>query len=270
MTKFAVIQITSTENYQNNLEKAVKFIEKAAENDAKVVSLPETFTFIGRIDKNNFKYKQELSGELVRFLGNLAKKHDIYLLSGSVHESIPGTEKLYNTSIVFSPEGEPISVYRKIHLFDVNLPGPEKYKESDNFEPGDISQKNILDTKYGKFGLTICYDLRFPELYRKLMLEGAEIIFVPSAFTMQTGKEHWEVLLRARAIENLVYIVAPDQFGFHSEKRESYGNSMIIDPWGKVISRASDREEVIYADIDLEYLKKLRQKLPCLSHIRIK
>jgi predicted amidohydrolase len=268
MTIFAAVQLTTTDDYQNNINKAVNFVEKAAKYGAKVVSLPETFAFIGK-KENKFKYSQDLNGEISQIFSGLAKNNGIFILAGSIHESIQGSDKLYNTSMLFSPEGKMLDFYRKIHLFDANLPGPEKYQESDDFAAGNQEQIKVTDTSSGKLGLTICYDLRFPELYRKLAQKGAEIIFVPSAFTMQTGKDHWEVLLRARAIENQVYIIAPGQYGFHSERRESYGNSMIIDPWGKVISRASDREEIIYADIDLEYLKKIRQKLPCLNHIRI-
>jgi predicted amidohydrolase len=268
MTKFAAIQITSTADFQANLEKAENLIGKAAGQGAKVISLPETAFFVGKVDRE-FKYKQALDGELLTRLGSLAKEFGIYLVPGSFHETVTGSTKFFNTSPLFSPEGKLLYYYRKIHLFDANLPGPEKYRESDNFSPGDKEQLKVIVTPYGKFGLTICYDLRFPELYRSLVLAGAEIIFVPSAFTMHTGKDHWEVLLRARAIENQVYIVAPGQFGFHNEKRESYGNSMIIDPWGKVIARASDREEIIYADIDLDYLGKIRQKLPSLTHMRL-
>ncbi len=268
MTLFAAIQLTSTNNFEENLLKAISFIEDAAKNGAKVISLPETFTFVGSI-KKDFNFKIEINGHLVNKFSELAKEKNIYLLAGSIHESVSENEKMYNTAILFSPEGNIASVYRKIHLFDANLPGPERYYESDNFISGSTEQLLVTETPYGKFGVTICYDLRFPELYRKLVLKGAEIIFVPSAFTMHTGKEHWEVLLRARAIENQVYIVAPGQFGQHNEKRESYGNSMIIDPWGKVIARASDKEGIIYGDIDLEYIKVIRQKLPCLSHIKM-
>lgn len=269
MTKFAVVQITSTNDYNKNLEKVFRFIRSASENGAKVVSLPEVFTFIGNLKEEGYKYAQDLNSILINDLAKLAKELKIYLLAGSFTEKIENSEKFYNTSVFLSPSGEIKNIYRKIHLFDANLPGPERYKESDNFEAGELEQLEVIETEFGKMAFTICYDLRFPEIYRVLATKKAEIIFVPAAFTMHTGKDHWEILLRARAIENQVYIVAPNQFGFHNEKRESYGNSMIIDPWGKVISRASDREEVIYADLDLEYLYKIRTKLSCLEHRKL-
>lgn len=264
MTIFSAIQITSTTDYEKNISKSFDLIKKAKNYGAKIVSLPEVFTYLGNIDKDNFKYSFDLKSDFILEFSKLAKSLDIYILAGSFHEYIENKNKSYNTSILFSDNGTILNIYRKIHLFDTDILGKESYKESDNFESGEISQTNIVKTPYGNFGFSICYDLRFPEFYRKLTFNGAQIIFVPSAFTMHTGKDHWEVLLRARAIENQVYIVAPNQFGFHSEKKESYGNSMIIDPWGKVIARASDREEVIFADIDLSYIEQIRKKIPCL------
>lgn len=267
MTIFAAVQIKTTNNYEENLGKALKFIEQAADNGAKVVALPETFAFIGEPKDNIYKYKQELTGELLVLLGKLAQEKKIYLLAGSIHEIIKGNEKTYNTSILFAPTGKMIETYRKIHLFDASFLG--EGKESKKFESGDPEQLPLVETEFGKFGLTVCHDLRFPEMYRKLTIQGADIIFVPSAFVMQTGKDHWEVLLRARAIENQVYIVAPGQFGKHNENKESYGNSMIIDPWGKVIARASDMEGVIYGDIDLTYLKYVRSQLETIKQVKI-
>ncbi len=268
MTIFSAIQMNSTENYGLNLSKALSFIQEASESGAKVISLPEMFNYIGRLENNVYK-NQEKNNELVNLLGETAKKHKIYLLAGSIHELVDNLEKTYNTSFLFSPDGQILKKYRKIHLFDALLNSSAKYKESDSYIAGDASQLPVIETEYGKFGMTICYDLRFPELFRKISVDGAQIIFVPSAFSSTTGREHWEVLLRARAIENQVYIVASDQFGFHDTHKESFGNSMIIDPWGKVISRASEREEVIYANIDLNYLKEIRTKLPVFSHRKV-
>ncbi len=267
MTIFAAIQIKTTDNYKENIEKAINFIEKAVTNGAKVVALPETFTFIGEDKDNIYKYKQELTSELATMLAKLAKERDIYLLAGSIHEIIDGDTKTYNTSVLFSPKGEIVHTYRKIHLFDATFLGESK--ESNKFRSGDPEQLPLIETEYGNFGLTICHDLRFPEMYRKLAINKADIIFVPSAFVMHTGRDHWEVLLRSRAIENQVYIVAPAQFGKHNEKKESYGNTMIIDPWGKVIARASDFEHVIYADIDLTYLKYVRYQLDTIKQVKI-
>lgn len=267
MTIFAAIQITTTDDYKANLDKALNFIIEAADNGAKVVALPETFAFIGEDKDNIFKYKQDLTGEMVVLLGKLAQEKGIYLIAGSIHELIPSNSKSYNTCLVFSPDGKILDSYRKIHLFNAHFLG--EAKESYKFESGDPDQVPLVKTEYGKFGLTICHDLRFPEMYRKLTLKGADIIFVPSAFVMKTGKDHWEVLLRARAIENQVYIVAPGQFGKHNEKKESYGNTMIVDPWGKVIARASEREQVIYADIDLKYMEFVRAQLETVQQMKI-
>ncbi len=172
--------------------------------------------------------------------------------------------KAFNTSVFINPEGEIEAVYRKIHLFDIELSGDLAYRESDRFLQGQkvVNHRNRL----GDFGLTVCYDLRFPELYRSLALRGAKIIFVPSAFTLFTGKDHWEPLLRARAIENQVYIVAPNQIGEHPAEKKCYGNSMIVDPWGKVIARASDRVEAVVTDIDIDYVDEVRGKLPSLNN----
>ncbi|MFN8674231.1 MAG: carbon-nitrogen hydrolase family protein [Candidatus Sericytochromatia bacterium] len=266
MSIFSAIQITSTDDLENNLYKTFKYIDDAIKMNAKVISLPEVFPYIGNLE-DKF-YQQSLNSELVSKLKTICKENKVFIVSGSFHEKISTSNKSYNTSLLISDQGEIVNEYRKIHLFDAVFE-TESYKESDNFEAGSLEQIKVTKTPYGNIGLSICYDLRFPEFYRILSKNGADIIFVPAAFTMRTGKEHWEVLLRARAIENQVYIVAPNQFGFHDKKRESYGNSMIIDPWGKVIARASDTEGVIFANIDLDYLNKVRKNLPCLEHRKI-
>jgi predicted amidohydrolase len=267
MTIFAAIQLKSTNDYLHNVNKSIDFINEASKNGAKVVALPEVFTFIGDNKETDFSYIQSLEGDLVKLLSETSKKNCIYLIAGSIHELISNNDKSFNTTIVFSPDGEILDTYRKIHLFNASFLGQDK--ESNKFEFGDNEQAVIINTDLGNFGLTICHDLRFPEMFRKLSIKGADIIFVPSAFVMKTGKDHWEVLLRARAIENQVYIVAPAQFGKHNERKESYGNTMIVDPWGKVIARASDREQVIYADIDLSYLSFVRSQLETVKQIQI-
>lgn len=268
MTVFSAIQITSTNDFEKNIEKSIFYINKAIEVGSKFISLPEVFTYIGNLGDREKNYAQNLNSELVNNLKEICKKNKIFLVTGSFHENIENESKKYNTSLLIDDNGTILSEYRKIHLFDASF-SKESYKESDEFKSGSIEQIKVINTAYGKIGLSICYDLRFPELYRELSNLGAEIVFVPSAFTMRTGKEHWEILLRARAIENQVYIVAPNQFGFHNEQKESYGNSMIVDPWGKVIARASDKEGIITADIDLDYLKKVRDSIPCLSHKKL-
>jgi len=268
MTLFAIIQLNSSDNYQENLGKAIKYIGIAANQGAKVVALPETFTFIGEKDQI---FPNTIDGDLCLSLGSLAKHYGIFLLAGSFQEKTTTENKFYNTSILFSPTGDLINIYRKIHLFSLKIEQGISLDESDSFLFGSLTAENlqVIKTPYGQMATTICYDLRFPELFRDLTKKGAEIIFVPSAFTMQTGKEHWEVLLRARAIENQVFIVAPNQCGEHFNDRASYGNSMIIDPWGKVLVRADDKEGIIYADLDLDYLKKVRRTIPCLENIRL-
>lgn len=268
MTIFSAIQITSTNDLKKNLEKSLFYLEKSIEVGAKVISLPEVFNYIGDLNSKEIKYAQNLNSELISTLKKICKKNKIFLITGSFHEEIENKSKKYNTSLLIDDNGNILNEYRKIHLFDASF-SKENYKESDDFLGGDIEQIKVTDTPYGKIGLSICYDLRFPELYRELSNLGAEIVFVPAAFTMRTGKEHWEILLRARAIENQVYIVAPNQFGFHNEQKESYGNSMIIDPWGKVIARASDKEGIIWAEIDLNYLKEVRTSIPCLLHKKL-
>ncbi|MFN4152363.1 MAG: nitrilase-related carbon-nitrogen hydrolase, partial [Candidatus Sericytochromatia bacterium] len=180
MTIFSAIQITSTNNYEKNIEKSFELINKAKNLGSKVVSLPEVFTYIGSLNKSDFKFAQNIQSQLIKDFSHLAKKLDIYILAGSFHESIDNSDKLYNTSIFFSDNGEILNKYQKIHLFDADIPGPERYKESDNFESGLTNQTNVINTPYGNFGFSICYDLRFPEFYRKLTFNGAQVIFVPA------------------------------------------------------------------------------------------
>jgi predicted amidohydrolase len=200
-------------------------------------------------------------------MARLARELRIYLVSGSILERIPGHRKAYNTSSLYDPNGNVIARYRKIHLFDVNIARGVSTRESETRLPGD--QPVAVETEFCPMGLTICYDLRFPELYRALVAQGAQVIFVPSAFTAVTGEAHWEPLLRARAIENQVYIVAPDQLGKNPKSFDTYGNSMIVDPWGRVIARAPDMAAVILAEIDLAYVAKVRAELPALSHRKL-
>ena len=197
---------------------------------------------------------------------DLATQLGVHLLAGSFLEK-SNEARAYNTSLLISSQGDLLAQYRKIHLFDVDIPGQVSVRESDSMKPGE--EVVVASTPLGTVGLSVCYDLRFPELYRGLSRKGAEIISVPSAFTFPTGAAHWEALLRARAIENQVYIIAPNQIGKNVYGFADYGNSMIIDPWGKIIARAPDRECFITAEIDLDYLEKVRKELPCLAHQRL-
>lgn len=264
--RVAAIQLTSTDDWSANLETAEAFIEAAADQGAELVALPENFAYL-RADSQTTPCAQTLDGEFLQRMAALAQRRRLYLLCGSIPERISDDERIYNTSVLLGPSGERLAVYRKIHLFDVNLQGHAVSQESRFVRPGqDVV---VAETEWAKLGLTICYDLRFPELYRRLTLAGAQMIFVPAAFTEYTGKDHWEVLLRARAIENQVYIVAPAQYGQHHPGRRTYGKSMVVDPWGAVIAKASDKPGPIIAEIDFDFLTKIRQELPCLDHRRL-
>jgi deaminated glutathione amidase len=261
----AAVQMTSTDNVADNLARAERLISQAARQGAALVALPENFAYL-RSEAEAIEYRQSRDGELVEWMKKLASRLDIYLLAGSFPE-MKDDSKVYNTSLLFSPTGRLLAEYRKIHLFDATLTDGTVLTESRFVEPGD---KIVTAEINGhKAGLTICYDLRFSELYRHLAKLGSEIIFVPSAFTLQTGRDHWETLLRARAIENQVYIIAPAQFGWHNPRRASYGRSLIIDPWGTVVAKAPDRECVILGEIDFEYLELVRSLMPCRNHIKL-
>ncbi len=263
--RVAAVQMTSTEDRTLNLKKAIGWIEEAVQHKADLIAFPEHFSYL-TMDDHPIPFTESTHGELVSSFCSLAQKFSIPILLGSFAEKISGSSKTYNTSVFIDSTGKVLGSYRKMHLFDYQEKSDRVYRESHLVVAGD--RPVILDTSFGKIGIAICYDLRFPELFRHLALRGARVLLLPSAFTMNTGKDHWEVLLRARAIENQVYIVAPNQWGFHSEGRESYGNSMIVDPWGKILARADVIEEVIYADLDFDYLDKIRSKLPALHHIQ--
>lgn len=264
MIHVAAIQMNSTDNRDLNIEKAEKFVKEAADGGAELVALPEYFSYLS-LEGEEIPFAEPLDGTLVKRMKKLAKDLGIYLLCGSIPEKIKRSKRIYNTSVFINSKGKTIATYRKIHLFDINIKGKAAFKESNFYEGGkDVV---LVKTDNGKWGMSVCYDLRFPELYRSLALKGAEIIFIPSAFTSYTGMFHWMALLRARAIENQVYIIAPAQVGKHSPKRVSYGNSAIINPWGKVIALRQEGEGVIKAELDLKYLRELRRAFPCLEHV---
>jgi len=261
----AAVQMTASSAKEENLVKAETFVGLAAERGASLVVLPEVFSWRGPRAVSSTQV-EAIPGPTSGRLRDLARRHRVYLLAGSFLEQTDGP-RAHNTSLLLNPAGEIMACYRKIHLFDDDIPGQVQIKESDAMKPG--TEVVACDTPLGVFGLSVCYDLRFPELYRQLMQKGAEVFFVPSAFTFPTGAAHWEPLLRARAIENQVYVVAPNQIGKNAHGFADYGNSMIIDPWGKVIARASDKECFIVAEIDRDYLEKVRRELPCLAHRRL-
>ena len=261
----AAVQMAASSSKEENLAKAETFVRLASERGASLVVLPEVFSWRGP-KAQSLAQAETVPGPTSERLLALARRLHIYLLAGSFLEKADDTRS-YNTSLLCSPDGNILAHYRKIHLFDVDIPGQVRVKESDTMKPG--TERVLQETPLGKFGLSICYDLRFPELYRQLSAQGAEVIFIPSAFTFPTGAAHWETLLRARAIENQVYIIAPNQIGKNAHGFADYGNSMIIDPWGTVIARAPNKECFITAEIDRHSLEKVRRELPCLAHRRL-
>jgi len=249
-----------------NLQRAVDGIREAAEAGADVVALPENFAFMGS-DEGRAGVAQELEGEIFNTLRTAARASSVILLGGSYLVRADGKDpRPFNTSVLLDREGRLAGIYRKIHLFDVSIRDGATYRESAFIQAGDEVVTVALEGV--TFGLSVCYDLRFPELYRALTRKGAQIIFVPAAFTMTTGKDHWMPLLQARAIENQVYMVAPAQFGRHDEKRQTHGRSAIVDPWGTVLAQAPDKECVILADFDPEVLADARSRIPVLDHQR--
>jgi predicted amidohydrolase len=261
----AAIQMTSLANKDENIAKALGLVDEAARRGARFVGLPETVAYMGP-EKEKGKTAESLEGPTLRRFADKAREHKIHLLAGSLYESGAPGGRFYNTSVLFGPEGERLAVYRKMHLFDVDIADGARYRESETIEPG--KELVVAPTPLGQFGLSICYDLRFPELYRALSARGAEILCVPAAFTLHTGRDHWEVLLRARAIENLCYVIAPAQYGQHSERRVTYGHALIADPWGLVIARASDAEGMAIAPVDERVIARARRELPSLRHRR--
>jgi predicted amidohydrolase len=260
----AVVQLTSTPDVEASLAAAEAGAREAAGGGAKLVCLPENTPFLGP-ETEKARHAEPLEGPRSRRLARLARELGVYLAAGTVPERSPDPERPFNTALLFGPDGELLGSYRKIHLFDVDL-GPDgpHLRESRSVRPGTTPV--VVDTPLGRIGLSICYDLRFPELYRSLSAAGAELLLAPSAFTVPTGADHWEVLLRARAIENQAYVVAAAQIGRHTPERRSYGRSLIVDPWGVVLSTCPDRPSVSFAEVDLDALRARRRAMPCLEH----
>jgi len=258
----AAIQMSSTPEKTQNAEVAERLIREAASAGAEMVTLPELWNCHGREEVYGDN-AEPIPGPTTAFLGGLARELGLYVLGGSILEREPDAERLFNTSTFFHPSGELVAVYRKIHLFDVKAPDRD-YVESRIVAPG----REVVIAKAGAatLGLSVCYDLRFPELYRLLALRGAEILAVPAAFTLQTGKDHWELLLRARAVENQAYMVASAQWGEKADGRWTYGRSMIVDPWGTVLGTCPDRDGYSLATLDLDYLDRLRTEFPALAN----
>jgi predicted amidohydrolase len=261
--RVACVQLNAVNEKDDNIERAERLVAQAAATGADIVMLPEKWTGIGPPEVIRAVAESLDDGEATLAMRGWAKKHGITLHGGSIVERREGREKLSNTSVVIDPEGAIAAVYRKIHLFDVQV-GGHVYRESETEEPGD--QLVRTEVEGWKLGLTICYDLRFPELYRLLALEGCEALAVPAAFTLFTGKDHWEPLLRARAIENQCFVVAANQWGSYADGKAAYGRSMIIDPWGVVVAQAPDGDGVISAELDRERIADVRRRIPALAN----
>jgi nitrilase len=260
--KIAAIQMASGPYVAANLSEAERLIEVAANQGAKLVALPEYFALMGFKETDKVAAREEEGkGPIQQFLKSMAKKHKIWLIGGSVPLVSNFPNKVRNSCLVYDDQGQQVARYDKIHLFGLNL-GNEQYHEEKTIESGDVIK--VVDTPFGKIGLSICYDLRFPELYRAM--KDVNIIVVPSAFTDTTGKAHWETLVRARAIENLSYVMAPAQGGYHLSGRETHGNSMIVDPWGVVLDRLPRGSGVVLAAMNPKYQASLRASLPALKH----
>lgn len=260
-----IIQLDSQNDKGRNLERICAYVDEAAARSAKLVALPEVMNLVGTNVGEGGQH-ESVPGYSTEILARKARQHGIFVHCGSLAEAIPaGDGRAYNTTVMLDDKGAIIATYRKLHTFDVTLPDGTVYNESARIKPG--SEIVVIDTAFGRLGFSICYDIRFPELFRLLALAGAQVIFTPANFTMPTGKDHWEPILRARAIENGCYIVAPAQIG-KKPGFAAFGNSMVVDPWGTVIARSKDEPGVTTAEIDLDFLDKIRGQIPSLRNRR--
>jgi nitrilase len=265
VSRIAALQMVSAPRVADNLAEAARLIDMAVAQGAELVALPEYFGIMGLKDTDKVDVREaDGDGPIQRFLSDAAKKHGVWVVGGSAPLVSADPRRVRNTCLVYDDTGTQVARYDKIHLFGFQM-GDEQYHEERTIEPGN--QPVTVDTPFGRIGLSICYDLRFPEMYRAM--KDIDIIFVPSAFTETTGRAHWETLLRARAIENLAYVVAPAQGGRHENGRETHGDTMIIDPWGTVLNRLPRGAGVVIANVNLSHLQGLRRNLPALAHRRL-
>lgn len=265
--RVACIQMTSTDDVSQNLMMADQLINDAAEQGAKLIVLPEMFAIMGIDQMQKLKYREPIDhGPIQDFLSQKAAFHGVWIVGGTIPVEVPGSDdKVFASCLVFDDQGKRVARYDKIHLFDVELRATkESYLESKTVDPGD--QIVVVQTPFGKLGLSVCYDVRFPEMFRLMLREGVEIIVLPSAFTYTTGAAHWDILVRARAIENLSYVIAACQTGTHSNQRKTYGHSMVVNPWGEVLVCLPENPGVIITDINLDFLRQIRQDFPALLH----
>ena len=264
--KVAALQMTSSADVIANLEEARDLLQQARDRDACLAALPENFPFMGLRDADKRDIAESPgNGPIQDFLATSAQRLRLWIVAGTMPMRVEGDGRVSAACLVYDAQGNRVARYDKIHLFDVDIPQrAESYRESAHVAPG--REPVVLDTPAGRLGLSVCYDVRFPELFRCLSAAGAELITVPSAFTAPTGRAHWETLLRARAIENLCHVIAPAQSGFHANGRETYGDSMIVDHWGRVLQRLPRGRGCIIADVDLERQAEARRSFPALDH----
>ena len=265
----SAVQLSSQADVPENLERARSLIKRAASRGAELVLLPENFAFFGaEADKRALAERlDDAQAVVVPALQAMAKESSVFVVGGGFPERSADSDRPHNTLLVLGPDGLPLAAYRKIHLFDVELGTGGSYSESAATTPG--SSVVVVDVAVFKLGLSICYDLRFPELYRALSEQGAEVLLVPAAFTLHTGKDHWHVLLRARAIEAQAFVVAAAQYGSHPGGRQTYGHSLVVDPWGTIIAEASDGPGLASAVLERSRLESVRKSLPSLQHRRL-
>jgi deaminated glutathione amidase len=262
----AVIQMTSAPGVAENLSIARKMLEQAAQRGAALAALPENFVIMGLHERDKLAVAEEDgAGPIQSWLQQTARELRLWIVGGTIPLRVRDADKVAAACLVFDAEGRRVTRYDKIHLFDVDIPGREEsYRESATIEAGN--NPVVVDTPIGRLGLGVCYDMRFPELFRDLVTRGAEILSLPSAFTAPTGQAHWDVLLRARAIENLSYVIAPAQVGKHANGRETYGNALIVDPWGVVLDRVTSGPGIAIAEIDRTMQQQVRERFPALKH----
>lgn len=274
----AVVQLTSTADVARNLRRVEELCERAKARGAQLIALPENFAILSSSEQDKFQHAVSFDSDgdsasstsILGAMRRLAARLGVHLILGGMPERSAQEGRVYNTCVLLDPTGNVAALYRKIHLFDVDFPGAATtLRESSTVSAGDVEQAVVAPTPWGGLGLSVCYDVRFPELYRRLAENGARILTVPAAFTLHTGKDHWHVLLRARAIENQCFVLAPAQQGRHSQTRVTYGHSLIIDPWGTVLADCPDGEGIALAELDFSTLERIRTELPCLAHRRL-
>ncbi len=266
--RVAAIQMASGAQVSANLQEAGRLIHEAAEQGARLVVLPENFALMGQHEHDKLAAQEaEGEGPIQAFLAQQAKRHKLWIVGGTIPLASDDPKRVRASCLVYNAEGQVVVRYDKIHLFDVDTGNNERYEESQTIEAGQ--QAVVFDSPFGRIGLAICYDLRFPELFRYLLDKGAQVFCIPSAFTEITGKAHWDMLNRVRAIENLSYVIAADQGGYHVNGRKTYGDSLIVDPWGTVLNRLAQGSGVVIADIDTEHQAQLRQRFPTIKHRKL-